>query len=435
MAIFQRFPYTDFHRLNADWILEKIKEMLGLTRQAAEDAAEAAETVETYGDRLTTVEAKADGAVRFDVEQQLSGTQQTRARANISAAPAIGVVMYNTSQALDNTYKAQARSNIGAASSAAEAQAAGAVRFDTDQSLTNTQKAQARENIGAADSTSVPTDAVRYNAAQSLSGNQQARARTNIGAASDSDLHSVASDLDALELAAVRSDITQSLSSAQQQQARQNIGAASVDSVLTGAVLYSSAQVLNTTEKAQARTNIGAPSSSDVLPFTDPSAYASLGIQDDSVGGGQGDEVTASLLSTEHQSIVILVGDCSTNVRLRGVAAPDQDSDAVPKGYADDHYDPLWHEETVTGSTPAIALGSYDNRPILNCGECSSITITGSLPEWILKFDSGSTPTVLMLPGTINMPASFQVNANCHYEINVNNLYGLASEWELEVTP
>lgn len=431
MAIFSRFPYTDFHRLNADWILDKIKEMLGLTRQAAEDAAEAAETVETYGDRLTVVEAKADGAVRFDVEQQLSGEQQTRARANVGAAPALGVVMYNTAQLLGDSYKAQARSNIGAASSAVEAPAAGAVRFDTDQSLTNTQKAQARENIGAADATLMPTDAVRYNAAQSLSGNQQSRARTNIGAASADDLHAVASDLDALELAAVRSDIAQSLSTAQKQQARENIGAASVDAVLTGAVLYSGPQLLNTTEKAQARTNIGAPSTSDVLPFANPSAYGSLGLQDDQYN----DEVEASLLSTEHQSIVILVGDASTDVRVRGIADPDLDSDAVPKGYADDHYDPLWHTELITGSTPTIALGSYDNRPILSCGECSSITVTGSLSEWILEFDSGSTPTVLTLPGSVNMPVSFLVNANCHYEINVRDLYGLAAEWELEVTP
>lgn len=431
MAIFNRFPYSDFHRLNADWILDKVKEMLGLTQRAAEDAAASAETVETYGDRLTTVETKADGAVRFDVDQQLNSTRQTRGRANIGAAPAVGVVMYNTAQALDSTYKAQARTNIGAASSAAEAQAAGAVRFDVSQTLTNTQQAQARQNIGAADTSLVPSDAVRFNVAQSLSGNQQARARYNIGAASDSDLHTVASDLDALELAAVRSDIAQSLSTAQKQQARENIGAASVDSVLTGAVLYSSAQILNTTEKAQARSNIGAPSSSDVLPFANPSAYGSLGLQDDQYNDG----VDASLLSTEHQSIVILVGDASTDVRVRGIAAPDLDSDAVPKGYADDHYDPLWHTELITGSTPTIALGSYDNRPILSCGECASITVTGSLSEWILEFDSGSTPTVLTLPGTVNMPASFLVNANCHYEINVRDLYGLAAEWELEVTP
>ena len=46
MGIFNRFPYTDFHRLNADWILEKVKEMLGLTQQAAEDAQTASETAE-----------------------------------------------------------------------------------------------------------------------------------------------------------------------------------------------------------------------------------------------------------------------------------------------------------------------------------------------------------------------------------------------------
>ncbi len=44
-----KYPYTDFHELNADWLLETVKD-------AAADAKEAAETVETYNDRLTTVE-------------------------------------------------------------------------------------------------------------------------------------------------------------------------------------------------------------------------------------------------------------------------------------------------------------------------------------------------------------------------------------------
>lgn len=44
-----KYPYTDFHELNADWLLETVKD-------AAADAQEAADTVATYNDRLTTVE-------------------------------------------------------------------------------------------------------------------------------------------------------------------------------------------------------------------------------------------------------------------------------------------------------------------------------------------------------------------------------------------
>ena len=55
MGIFNRFPYTDFHRLNADWILDKVKEMLGLTQQAAEDAEQAAATVAGYDAQLDEI--------------------------------------------------------------------------------------------------------------------------------------------------------------------------------------------------------------------------------------------------------------------------------------------------------------------------------------------------------------------------------------------
>ena len=44
-----KYPYTDFHELNADWLLETVKD-------AAAEAQEASDTVETYNDRLTTVE-------------------------------------------------------------------------------------------------------------------------------------------------------------------------------------------------------------------------------------------------------------------------------------------------------------------------------------------------------------------------------------------
>ncbi len=61
---FPRFPYTDFHQLNADWILEKVRQM--------------AHTVEQYATDLANV-------VRVTAQTFTSGEKQ-QARENISAA-------------------------------------------------------------------------------------------------------------------------------------------------------------------------------------------------------------------------------------------------------------------------------------------------------------------------------------------------------------
>lgn len=57
MGFFNKlFPETDFHKLNADWILEKVKQSAEAATQAAEEAAESAATVSTYEERLHAVE-------------------------------------------------------------------------------------------------------------------------------------------------------------------------------------------------------------------------------------------------------------------------------------------------------------------------------------------------------------------------------------------
>lgn len=382
MAIFSRYPYTDFHRLNADWILDQVKASAAAAAQAAEDAETAANIVTAYDTRLTLVEGDVAGTVRFDDVQELTDIQRTQARANIGAASTAQIISLGETAA-----------GLGTRITTLETTS---VSY-TPQSATSTEKVQAR---------------------------------TNIAAASAADVTQLTHDLQSLAAITVRVNSAQSFTDAQKLQARQNIGAASADSTPAGVVMYSNAQTLSDSEKSRARANIGA------LGYENPAVNETLSIMDDSVALGEGDEITLSVDSSTGHSIFKLEGDQSTAVRIAGVAAPEQDDNAVNKGYSDDHYDPLWHQELISGTTPTISLSDYDNRPILTCSECSSITLTGTvLPEFELVFDSGSTPTILALPASINMPADFLVNANTHYEINVRNTWGLYAAWEIEVTP
>ena len=67
MGLFEHFPYVNFHNLNLDWILQKIKELLTRMTAAEEkleeheerlDAAEA--TLQDHEERLTAAEADID---------------------------------------------------------------------------------------------------------------------------------------------------------------------------------------------------------------------------------------------------------------------------------------------------------------------------------------------------------------------------------------
>ena len=185
--MFPFFPYTNFHRLNADWILEKVKELATTVDQLRETVAQA--VIDTTN------------SVKFTI-QQLTQEQQTTARNNISAAPRLGVVYYNQSMTIDEAYKAQARQNIGAAASAEIP--VSAVLY-TEQSLTEAQKAQARTNIGAGTGGGGSDNAVLYTE-QSLTAAQQTQARANIGAA-DAQLEQTVSDLNHLKAPQVRNGV------------------------------------------------------------------------------------------------------------------------------------------------------------------------------------------------------------------------------------
>lgn len=256
---FNLFPYSNFHKLNTDWILKKLQEMIATITQKSEDVDAAVETVSGYELRLEGVEAGVHdldvSRVSYRHRQELTDEQQETARGNIGAAPARGVVMYNEAQLLDDTYKAQARNNIGALGSADLPDVSDVVRYSA-QTPTDAQKLQARTNIGAAAAGDIPTGVVLYSEAQSLTTTERFQARENIGA----------QPAGVVPAGAVRYDTTQSLSPAQQTEARANIDAASetTTSLELAVCVKTVEQTLSSTEKAQARSNIGAAASGEV---------------------------------------------------------------------------------------------------------------------------------------------------------------------------
>ena len=211
---FPFFPYCDFHALNADWILKKMRQMCAFIKTKSEEVDTAVESIEGYNARLTDAEDNIrtlqNSAVSYAAEQHLTPEQKTRARGNISAAPAVGVVYYNEEQLLSDAYKETARDNIGAASAAdlsdvgsdvqtldaaVTALQNSAVSYAAEQHLTPEQKTRARENISAAPAVGV----VYYNEEQLLSDAYKETARDNIGAASAADLSDVNGDVQVLD--------------------------------------------------------------------------------------------------------------------------------------------------------------------------------------------------------------------------------------------
>lgn len=169
MRIFRKYPYTDFHELNADWILEEIQKAAQETEQSAQQAEEAAATVAGYEDRLQAVETIC--AAVPGLAQSVSSLRQS-----------VQALQNSVSNLITITGQMGMRLNgLETRISAAETSLGETVRF-TAQTLTDAQKAQARSNIGAADPGQAAEGSVRYDVGQALSASERARARSNIGA-------------------------------------------------------------------------------------------------------------------------------------------------------------------------------------------------------------------------------------------------------------
>ena len=82
---------------------------------------------------------------------------------------------------------------------------------------------------------------------------------------------------------------------------------------------------------------------------------------------------------------------------------------------------------TVTGSGSTQTIAMAADNTIYECGEVSSLTVTdyANPGSFIISFVSGSTPTVLTLPASLDarMPSSFTFESDSFYEINVRNGY------------
>ena len=386
MGIFSRFPYTDFHRLNADWILEKVTKAANDAAEAAEDAAEAAETVAGYESRLEEAERAAEGSVRFDLEQDLNSTQQAQGRANIGAAASSQIISLGTTVAGLGTRLTSIETN--------------AVRADTEQSFNSTQQAQARTNIGAASSASV-------------------------GTALDSIM--------TLNNVAVRVNSAQSFTDAQKLQARQNIGAASADAVISGAVLYSTSQALSTSEKNQARINIGARSQDD-------NGFDLIEIHSSSVSGIMDVDVTVS--DSVSGPVLVLDGidgqGSGNDVKITGVAAPSAGNDAANKAYADSIRG--MSLSTISGADVVVqpdAVGAVPNTlyvcssSALNSLEIVTGQSYAANREFTVRFTSGATATELTTPLDILGLDDLIPEANTIYEINVLGDLAVWHSWEV----
>ena len=88
--------------------------------------------------------------------------------------------------------------------------------------------------------------------------------------------------------------------------------------------------------------------------------------------------------------------------------------------------------ETVSGSTPTIAANA---NTLYICGEVSTLSFTpaaSGISEVI--FESGSTPTVLTVPGTVVWPSWFDptsLEADTIYELSVaDGVYGVVCTWQ-----
>ena len=77
---FFKFPYTNFHELNLDWIIETLKENTDFTKKVYEEVSHLNETIETVANKVVTdmLEAgKFDPSIERYIDGRLTGIEET----------------------------------------------------------------------------------------------------------------------------------------------------------------------------------------------------------------------------------------------------------------------------------------------------------------------------------------------------------------------
>lgn len=227
MGIFNNFPWSNYQQLNLDWIIRTIKNLVDKTEKTVSVEPQVLSNSEKEQARNNIGAGTGEGAVRFDIEQNLTTEQKYRAISNIDALPANSVeseiarraVMYDQEQTLTESQKARARENIGISQSGQT----GAVLYNENQNLSTEEKYQARVNIDAIDQEgvllNVNNNAVMYTASQSIPDAQKEQARNNIDVYSKEETNSAISSASQN----VVKNIPQTFTDEQKEQARDNI--------------------------------------------------------------------------------------------------------------------------------------------------------------------------------------------------------------------
>ncbi len=425
--------------------------------QAANTAATAAGTAATAADTAAdNADDAARGANAANViatgAAQLANTAASDANTAASDANAAAQAANTAATAAGTAATAAdtAAQAANAAAAAASAAMAGAVRFDAAQTLTEAQAAQARGNIGAASAGDIPTGAVRYDEAQALTDAQAAQARGNIGAAGAADIISLMActgtvnygydnpwSLEVTELnpyTAVRNSVFLTLNSTEAMPGTRYIrltneasrpGSKADVEGWTNGIAYEPGRIY----LAQYRLVSG---TATVSTAGTPPA---LGVYEEGSSTNLG-YASASSVSPMFYWRVFKAGATPINLAFvcgTGASFTNAKFEITVQDITDGNIE-------VTGATPSITAipgAAYNCIGTGTAAEPVAVTELDFTPSasgiCSVRFVSGTTPTLLTLPDTVETPDWFDrdhLEASRTYEISIaDGKFGVVTSW------
>lgn len=206
---------------------------------------------------------------------------------------------------------------------------------------------------------------------------------------------------------------------------------------------YTNVQQVPTVEEMNAAITAYSPSASVVkngniatISITDKSGTTSTTISD-GISGTNGQDGISPVLSvidiTNGHRVTIVDANGTKTFDVINGAKGDQGDDYVLTAQDKVDIADLIRPATVSvsGTTPTITCEA-DTRYI--CGTVSTLSITPSQSGICdVVFTSGTSPTVLTIPNTVNWPEWFDptnLSANVTYELNIlDGVYGMVMAW------